>query len=549
MISTHTSLICALLWLVHICGQFALATPAHASASLTCPFAGRTLSVDELNMVLDAHSKSFKESFDSMMQPSRANLCKANLSGMNLSNANLVDANLTGADLTGADLSQAKLINAHLSHAKLKGAVLRNAFLSDAVFLEADLTEADLSRTISNGARFQRAKLAGANLSESRLEMADFFDANLTRADLSKSDLNGAQFSRANLSEANLSGSVLMLAMLQNANMERANLKGVNLEKAKAQGADFSEADLTESSLRAAQLQKATMKGTTLIRTTFTGANLSEANLNEAKLSGAVLTNVDVENTSWAEAELTNVTFEVKPPVDPIYFRQTEGLSKMIYRNDRRGLMSLREGFVKIGMRDQERELIYALKHSDSTISWFKGNKFESSFNYLFFEATSHYGMSPGRPLKIIGLIIITCATLYMYALSWSTRIKLVWPDKVLRNDDPYAANDGTDDSYALNDRVIDARPDRFFLPYSRNSILVRAFGVFIVGYYFSALTSLHIGYRGFSMGSWISLRIQPREYALVATGWVKAIAGVQSIVSIYLLALSLITYFGRPFE
>jgi hypothetical protein len=31
--------------------------------------------------------------------------------------------------------------------------------------------------------------------------------------------------------------------------------------------------------------------------------------------------------------------------------------------------------------------------------------------------------------------------------------------------------------------------------------------------------------------------------------GWVRVIAGMQSLLSLYLLAIWLLTYFGRPFE
>jgi hypothetical protein len=35
----------------------------------------------------------------------------------------------------------------------------------------------------------------------------------------------------------------------------------------------------------------------------------------------------------------------------------------------------------------------------------------------------------------------------------------------------------------------------------------------------------------------------------LRATGWVRTVAGIQSLLSVYLLALWVLTYFGQPFE
>ena len=65
---------------------------------------------------------------------------------------------------------------------------------------------------------------------------------------------------------------------------------------------------------------------------------------------------------------------------------------------------------------------------------------------------------------------------------------------------------------------------------------------------FFSVLSAFHIGWRELSVGSWIA-RLYPYEYTLRATGWVRTVSGVQSLISVYLLALAVLTYFGRPFE
>ena len=49
-------------------------------------------------------------------------------------------------------------------------------------------------------------------------------------------------------------------------------------------------------------------------------------------------------------------------------------------------------------------------------------------------------------------------------------------------------------------------------------------------------------------MGSWIG-HMQTRKYALRATGWVRVVSGVQSLISVYLLALWTLVYFARPLE
>ena len=42
---------------------------------------------------------------------------------------------------------------------------------------------------------------------------------------------------------------------------------------------------------------------------------------------------------------------------------------------------------------------------------------------------------------------------------------------------------------------------------------------------------------------------IQPREFDIKARGWPRMVSGLQSLLSVGLVALSLLSYFGRPFE
>jgi hypothetical protein len=77
---------------------------------------------------------------------------------------------------------------------------------------------------------------------------------------------------------------------------------------------------------------------------------------------------------------------------------------------------------------------------------------------------------------------------------------------------------------------------------------LAGEFHMLRTGLYFSLLSAFNIGWREVNVGAWMA-RLQPREYTLRATGWVRTVAGLQSLLSVYLLALWVLTYFGRPFE
>jgi hypothetical protein len=63
-----------------------------------------------------------------------------------------------------------------------------------------------------------------------------------------------------------------------------------------------------------------------------------------------------------------------------------------------------------------------------------------------------------------------------------------------------------------------------------------------------SLLSATNIGFEQFTTGDWIR-RLQPEDYALEAVGWVRVVAGAQALLSVYWLALWVLTYFGRPFQ
>jgi hypothetical protein len=54
--------------------------------------------------------------------------------------------------------------------------------------------------------------------------------------------------------------------------------------------------------------------------------------------------------------------------------------------------------------------------------------------------------------------------------------------------------------------------------------------------------------FRRLHPGDWIR-RLQTRDYSLEAVGWVRVVAGAQALLSVYLLAMWVLTQFGQPFE
>jgi hypothetical protein len=209
--------------------------------------------------------------------------------------------------------------------------------------------------------------------------------------------------------------------------------------------------------------------------------------------------------------------------------------------------VELREAYKKAGMREPERQVTFALNHTRREKLWKEEGvlgKLESLFHLVFFEWTCQYGMNPGRPLEILGLGLFLFTPFYLLAFRTRNRETGIWlvlpPDRILGQGSNVRP-------FKLTGRI-PFRP----LPTGRwprlKARLRRGLRRVRLAFYFSLLSAFNLGWRELNVGNWIS-RLQRREYTLRATGWPRTVAGLQSLLSVYLLALWVLTYFGRPFD
>jgi uncharacterized protein YjbI with pentapeptide repeats len=405
--------------------------------------------------------------------------------GCNLSAADLSNGKFVGADLTGATLVDAKLVEADLKGAKLSRANLIGANLENAALHDADLSNAEMSKVNLSGAFLNPANLSGARLPESFLANANFSGADLTRASFYASNLTNAAFIGANLRDANFASANLTEADLSRTDMSRAVLINANLQDAYLRD-----------------------------------ANLSAANLSGANLSGSYMAGVNLSGTNLSGADLSEALFEpaTVPPVAS--FQGVRGLDKLWWDTSPHSLVLLRHAFKEAGLRQQEREVTYAhLKWQRA-----KNGGLEGAFQYVLFELTTKWGMSPARAFWVLLGLIPVFALLYLLPIYRPSEQGAVW--RVWDKD------------RTQSDKGQDA-PEQ---------LISRDYRLAVYALFFSVLSAFHIGWRELNVGSWIT-RLNPYEFTLRGTGWVRTVSGVQSLISVYLLALAVLTYFGRPFE
>ena len=372
------------------------------------------------------------------------------------------------------------------------------------------------------------------------VEIGDRRRANLCRTDLSGADLAGANLSRARLSHVNLSHANLENAILTGAEFDLPDLTG-----AKLGGADFSDAYLPRVDLSAAMMQNnqrgSKLSGTNLSGAVLSGANMSGMNLTSVDLSvadlrgvnfaGASLSNTNLSGSNVSGANLRRVLYDPMPGMHPTIdsIANAEGLSELNSTKPP-GLMNLRAQLREGGYRDQERQVTYAINHTrtEQLLAGKSGSlgKIEGALNYVLFELTTKWGMAPSRALFSIVVLIFIFAIPYAYSIS-TAKVDGIWK---IWNPDRVRSDLGSNDPVLLSRTI---------------GLAQFQFGMAL---YFSVLSAFSIGWRDLNVGGWIS-RMQMQEYALRGSGWVRLVSGVQSLVSVYLLAIWVLSYFGRPFN
>jgi hypothetical protein len=262
-------------------------------------------------------------------------------------------------------------------------------------------------------------------------------------------------------------------------------------------------------------------------------ANLSHADLSGADLSRAYLRYVELKD-AVVEGKLVNTIFEPKSNPEIRAIAASSGLESLTYFQNPDGLVQLRKQFEENGFRAQEREITYALNRRRAQLD----GPLERWFNNVAFDLTCQYGMSPGRPLRIWLALLILCSFAY------AVLIHLPGESGIYRIEKQGGRADGVQTEEQIRRRPIPPTPWWLYPP----RMVYEELRVLFWAAFFSLMSAFNIGFRDINFGRW--LRLLPRtEYDLKAKGWARTVAGFQSLVSVYMIALWVLTYFGRPFE
>ena len=172
----------------------------------------------------------------------------------------------------------------------------------------------------------------------------------------------------------------------------------------------------------------------------------------------------------------------------------------------------------------------------------------QAILRFVAFGITTAYGLHPARALVTIAVLWALLIPVYSWAV-WRT------PDRSAAYSQPgVQPQQGAGEPSGIY-RIWPANHIEFVdnvvrvVPSPRAERLQgQGWSAAGWGTYFSLLSAFHVGFREFNVGTWI-VQLQQFDYGLTAAGWVRTVSGVQSLLSLYLLAVWALTSFGRPFE
>lgn len=467
------------------------------------------------------------------------------------------------------------------------------------LLLEAHRVWLNNNKQSGDEAYFARRNLKGLDFSGQALNGVSFSEANLEGARFDGARLNGANFNGAHLKRASFEGAELVAARFHGAclrysDFERAALMRAEFGKAKLYGADLSYAKATGASFNGADLTKATLSGTGLVGVDFNHAILTGADLWRADVRNAVYipkTHPFLPHFAFA-ANLSHLRFGNNPTgilelgkkfETAGYVRAAREVIHALIKRAAERYVDYRR--LKVPLIEIEKELqtyidaykaesdkkkrleiearwkeakcrLAAYKQSIDYVEHFHeidylefehqqfarlsawGRFWErarhAAINALF-GLTTYYGLRPFRPLAGVMTLWLLASIYYAFTiyLSPSTAKLLL---AVSRLNDPSKKR-----LLRLRRRRADRKSKLIPHLLSEGNELVRCWRI---GLFFGLMSVANIGFRGIDFGRWIRM-FQPRPFDIVPMGWTRTVSAAQALLSLTLLLLALITYFG----
>jgi uncharacterized protein YjbI with pentapeptide repeats len=367
---------------------------------------------------------------------------------------------------------------------------------------------------------------------------ADFKGQKVETRRLSTLDLSGDDFSYADLSDVDLSGKALTGARFDFARLAGAKLRNITTDaKTSFHGVQAREADFSGASLAKCDLSSAFLSGANLTGADLSGANLSDAEMTKTRLTGASLKEARIYGAAFDDAIWELRSGGTPPPEDVAW---APYLKKLRIERSPNALIELRDGFRKAGLREQERLLTFEIRRRERLHDEATGHWILSRLKLIAFEWPTLWGTSATRPLKIILVLWPLFAIIYFLFIRFSrdSGVRLLVTRR--RRTEPTKNRMHV---RRIRMRIV-RRPRYVSRAAARTKLEIRTM---LTALNYSFRNIVNLKFQWLDAGTWVRM-LQRRDFELEGVGWVRSFAGVQSLLSLYLIAMAVLAYLGNPF-
>jgi uncharacterized protein YjbI with pentapeptide repeats len=527
------------------------------------------------------------------------NLTGANLNGIKvrtvkMKNASLGDSVVEGASFTRVSFKGAIIKNLQVNNSEFINVVFLDSYISDSHFEKSLFKPATFASATIEGTKFlqndfgqtkmysyksqhknrdrinaQFINIAPVNFENATLSRVLFYKGFMTAANFKSSNLDFVEFEDVNSESIIANGIKWTYGEVKNANFKNGNF----------QNATISDVDFAEANFRGANLENADFSELNFYKAQFDNAKLINTNLSKTSLGGASFKNSDLSHAIVTEAnfiskscgyffnkfvckedsKILNVNLEGALNLSELYYDSTD------INNVPNGVVPIRNTLRNNGFFGESKELTSFLKTGEFFGELEKISDKESTaekifyyilylLKYLALDYTVDWGADPNNVLfNILPKVILLFFVFYSLILFHCYRknpeyCKLLYVVKPsFDSDEKQKYVEGNYTRISLFQSMNKGYTPNCYqstssLPLSLSHI------IFILkhAFWFSTLSAFHLGWRDLNVGNWL-LRLQSQPFAYREHGVLRSLSGIQSLISLYLIAIWALTSFSSP--
>ncbi len=302
----------------------------------------------------------------------------------------------------------------------------------------------------------------------------------------------------------------------------------------------FQEADLRHSQWSGVTIRESNFSKSLLSASKFTGVEFTCSKNNYLENDGLGCHN-------FSGAVFIGPEFETKYRSDkeaPLELAGVSGIEHWYIKNIKSTptIYRFRNHLLSIGMNEEAKAITYVINKSiDSEMqeSEILLQRIMAHVRQLLFDKTVKYGADPSQAFVVMVRVFIYFTVFYLILalLSGNSLFQKLFIIDVRYKDEtsPLAKYLSADCQHEWHSGPSSWPHVKQFLKLAIHII------------WFSLLSTFHIGWRDLNLGNWLS-RVQPKPYTYEPLGLVRMLSGAQSLISIFLLSICILTSFGHPF-